>query len=355
MGKIVCDVCGTSYPESGTQCPICGCVRPADVTTILSTENDAVERPSGTYTYVKGGRFSKANVKKRNQGKEIVSVEPAKQPSESDKKPKQKSDTWFVVAIIALLVAIVAVVIYIAIRFFAPALNAENQPNIDATPSTTEQTIETTETTTGDILCEEILLNKSEITFDRMGAAIFLKATVMPEDTTEDIYFVSSDDNVVTVGADGRITAVGAGEAVVTVYCGAVEATCQVLCDFEQEGTAHDETTAPTEPTVAETIPDPSGSDGDFDYSSLKMNWVWTLVENPNVGDVTLTKLGEVWVAYSEGEGKIAKHEINFSSSDTSVVVIDENGVVTAVGAGEAVVTADYRGYQVKCRILCVF
>ena len=28
MSKIICEVCGTSYPSSAAQCPICGCVRP---------------------------------------------------------------------------------------------------------------------------------------------------------------------------------------------------------------------------------------------------------------------------------------------------------------------------------------
>ena len=28
MSKIICDVCGTSYPETAAACPICGCARP---------------------------------------------------------------------------------------------------------------------------------------------------------------------------------------------------------------------------------------------------------------------------------------------------------------------------------------
>ena len=29
MSKIICDVCGTSYPDTAEQCPICGCSRDA--------------------------------------------------------------------------------------------------------------------------------------------------------------------------------------------------------------------------------------------------------------------------------------------------------------------------------------
>jgi cyclase len=52
MSKIICDVCGTSYPETATQCPICGCVRPGDAKSVKS----GVSGTSSGYTYVKGGR-----------------------------------------------------------------------------------------------------------------------------------------------------------------------------------------------------------------------------------------------------------------------------------------------------------
>ena len=60
MSKIICEICGTSYPETSTQCPICGCVKPMDKSVVIDKEIQA----GSTYTYVKGGRFSKRNVKK---------------------------------------------------------------------------------------------------------------------------------------------------------------------------------------------------------------------------------------------------------------------------------------------------
>ena len=30
MNKIICDVCGTAYPETSSQCPICGFARTAE-------------------------------------------------------------------------------------------------------------------------------------------------------------------------------------------------------------------------------------------------------------------------------------------------------------------------------------
>ena len=64
MSKIICEVCGTSYPDTTVQCPICGCVRPGNAHSVTANKQDEND---GGYTYVKGGRFSKANVRKRNK------------------------------------------------------------------------------------------------------------------------------------------------------------------------------------------------------------------------------------------------------------------------------------------------
>ena len=67
MDKIICDVCGTSYAENTSQCPICGLARPSKPKAAPSAESD-----SGSYTYVKGGRFSSGNVRKRNADRGIT-------------------------------------------------------------------------------------------------------------------------------------------------------------------------------------------------------------------------------------------------------------------------------------------
>ena len=89
MGKIICEVCGTSYSETSEQCPICGCTRPSDA------ENYAAETdnmPMQTqYQYVKGGRFSKSNVKKRSRkAQEMPSQDVA---VSAPKKSKEKNDS----------------------------------------------------------------------------------------------------------------------------------------------------------------------------------------------------------------------------------------------------------------------
>ena len=42
MSKIICDICGTSYPETATQCPICGCVLAPDDVVYKNAENEYI-------------------------------------------------------------------------------------------------------------------------------------------------------------------------------------------------------------------------------------------------------------------------------------------------------------------------
>ena len=77
MNKIICDVCGTRYPESAEQCPICGRVGAGE----KKAESAEVEGAYGReYSRTKGGHFSKANVKKRTDGAPIIEApqEPVK-------------------------------------------------------------------------------------------------------------------------------------------------------------------------------------------------------------------------------------------------------------------------------------
>ena len=48
MSKIICDVCGTRYPESSNQCPICGCVHDAeqDIAEMVAPEEEIVNLPT---------------------------------------------------------------------------------------------------------------------------------------------------------------------------------------------------------------------------------------------------------------------------------------------------------------------
>lgn len=333
MSKIICDVCGTSYPETATQCPICGCVRPADAV-VLTTETPATEdTAAGTYTYVKGGRFSKANVRKRLQDGQGFSANMEPVQDNENEPENEKKNTGLVVTVLVLLLAIVAVVIYIAVRFLMPG--APKDP-VDTKPSGTVSSTAaaTTEATELVIPCTELKLSASVIEMESQNMAQLLNVTKTPADTTDVVTFTSSDENVVTVTSGGKVTAVAPGQAVITITCGNVKAECRVVCKFETVPPT-EETTAPTtEPTTAPT--ETTAPEREFKL---------------NRSDFTLANKGDTWQLYT---GSISKSDIKWTTDDPLVATI-ENGVVTAVGGGKTYVYGEYNGVKEKCIVRCSF
>ena len=117
MSKIICDVCGTTYPETAAQCPICGCVRPGEAKVVSTNTSVLPEEGENSYTYVKGGRFSKSNVRKRNQNNNAAASASSATAKEDGEK-KDGSEKGLTIAVIVLLLAIVAVVLYVVLRVF---------------------------------------------------------------------------------------------------------------------------------------------------------------------------------------------------------------------------------------------
>lgn len=331
MSKIICDVCGTSYPDTAPQCPICGYVNAGNQTVSGDTKEDM---PSREYTYVKGGRFSKSNVRKRNQGnqtKAAKQVQPAVHNTTVEKAAKSgnkdgKTPKGLIITAVVLLLAIIAVIIYISVRFFAPFTSGQGAESL-LPNSTVESTDPSGESKPDVIPCESIKLDATTVTLDTAGASRMIYATASPADTTDTITYESSNPAVATVTANGKITAVTPGEAVITVTCGKAKAQCTVECTMpETTEETTEETTAPEETKPGEEL-------------------------RLNRADITFTEAGDSWVLYN---GSIGKTKIQWSSDDTKVAKI-EGGKVTAVGSGTTKVYAEYNGQKVSCIIRCNF
>ena len=327
MNKIICDVCGTSYPETASQCPICGCAKPEDAQAV-SGDLPGAEGAAGAYTYVKGGRFSKSNVRKRTQS--TAARKERREEESATVKQSSQSNKPLIIAAVLLVLAIIAMLCYIYFAYFAPQKpnNDPPKPNQTTTSAAATTTAEPTQTqaatTTApqQIKCTELKLSENSIQLDAVGNAWLINVTPTPADTTDAITYSTSDPNVATVTAEGRVTAVGAGSAVITVYCGDVTATCNVTCNIAEPTT--EPTTAPT------TAPT---------KDQLKLNR----------SDITFTVEGESWPLY---RGNISLTEITWSSDDETIATF-EKGIVTAVGAGTTKVHAEYDGTKVSCIIRC--
>mgnify|MGYP003305877712 CR=1 FL=1 len=347
MSKIICDICGTSYPETAKQCPICGCVRPGDVQRVTN-EINADENGASGYTHVKGGRFSKSNVKKRNKAtaKENntktnnTKVTPAVE-SVSEKEPH--NNRGLAVVAVILLLAIIGVVIYIAMGFFDNIAGTVKDPS-KPTATIGEQV---------DLSCRGITLDTDMVILDKVGNAHLLSYKLQPANTTDKVTFTSENPKIATVNKKGNITAVKEGETKIIIKCGDIEKVCNVYCQFVEETVA---TIAPTAPTTTDATDSVDKTDITDPTDSTKTTKPTEPVDGDirlNRKDITFTYKGESWDLYS---GDIAKNLVTFSSDDEDVVTFVDGKVVAVGGSTESVrVYAEYADQKVSCVIRCVF
>ena len=298
MSKIICDVCGTSYPDTATQCPICGCVS----TSVAQGTAAAGEAGAAGYTYVKGGRFSKANVRKRNIASGGVASSVEENGKTSERKTSGKDNKGLTIAAIVLFLAIIAVVLYITIRLVSGA----NDPGID--PGESDSVQQEQEET---ISCERIYFDLESVVLTKEGAIAKLFVTVEPGDTTDVLgQAVSENPEVATAVLEGKaitITAVGEAEPVIDLTCGTATATCPVKCSFEKK------------------------------------------LELPQ--QIKLTKEGQTMDIYPDD---ILRTEIEWESDDTDIATV-KDGTVTAVAEGTTLVRAKYNDQVVECEVICEF
>ena len=148
-----------------------------------------------------------------------------------------------------------------------------------------------------------------------VGETTTLTATVAPDNATnKNVTWSSSDESVATVDETGTVTAVGEGTTTITVTTkdGNFTASCEVIV---------------TEPVVAVT-----GVTLDAITAELKVGDTATLTATIAPEDATDKTV--IW-----------------TSSDESVAIVDENGKVTAVGAGTATITATAGGKTASCTV----
>lgn len=151
------------------------------------------------------------------------------------------------------------------------------------------------------VYATSIELNKSELTLTE-GDTEQLTATTYPDNTTvKDVHWTTSDESVATVSDDGLVTAVKAGSATITVYSFnyGVSSTCAV--------------------TVNEVY-----------ATSITLDKTEITLEEYSTEQLTATVLPD----------NTSNKTVTWTSSDEAVATVDADGMVTAVKAGTATVTA---------------
>lgn len=153
-----------------------------------------------------------------------------------------------------------------------------------------------------DVSVTSISLDKSNTTISK-GSTETLTATVYPANATnKSVTWSSNNPSVATVNSNGTITAVGTGTAIITVKTvdGGKTAACTVTV---------------TEPIVSVT--------------SVVLN----------KSNITISKGSTETLTAIVYPANATNKSVTWSSNNPSVATVNSNGVVTAVGAGTAIIT----------------
>lgn len=341
MSKLICDVCGTQYPESAQQCPICGCANHANGAAEGLDEELVVPAPRER---VRGGRFSAANVRKRNKNAAIqndwqqnrfpVDEEEEEEVIFVAKPRKDRGNLILNILLVIVIVALLAVSAYLFVEHILPSITAsETTPTTD--PVVMDPTNGTDPTEDTGVPCTSLQIQDGVtiVELTEVGQAWLLNIVVVPENTTDTLIYTSSDDTVCTVNEQGRITAVGDGRAVIYANCGEQELEFFVVCSISEA--TEEPTDEPTEaPTAAPTEP--------LLDVTLKLN------------HEELTFRGKDQGVNLKCEGVPSK-DITWTTDDPSIATVDENGKVISVGKGTTYIHAQYGTQKVSCKILCKF
>ena len=383
MSKIICDVCGTRYPESSNQCPICGCVRDAeqkiDEAVISEEEVAETSRASG-----KGGRFSKANVRKRNKDQlgydeaEASAPVPAPVPDaqqeeyDSDEETNdgshRKKNVFLNILLVLVIVALLLVSGYIFVEYFMPnvltdmlpqnATEATEVTEMPATEAATGAATEAVQTEAAAIPCQQLVADVTDVVLTEEGQMYLLNVQALPEDTTDTVMYISSNEDVATVNEEGRVTAVGEGSVVISVFCGEQQMEFHVTCAFateapteaateapaegETEAPAEGETEAPAEGETEAPVEDPT----EEATAPLK-----DVVLSIKTSDMTFRSRGQQ--AVIKLTCALTNQEVTWTSSNEAIATVDKDGVITRVGAGTTTIIGQYGDQKVEIIVRC--
>lgn len=164
------------------------------------------------------------------------------------------------------------------------------------------------------ITVDSVSLNKTELSFNKIGASEKLTATVLPAEANANVIWSSSNEAVAKVAADGTVTAAADGTATITATAGGKSAVCNVIVK--------------TTPDIVE-VASLALSKSALSFDTIGASETLTAAILPaNATDKSVT-----WTS---------------SNSNVAAVV---NGTVKAAGNGTAVITAKAGNKTALCNV----
>lgn len=324
MSKVICDVCGTSFPETATRCPICGCAKAPTAQAVTVDDAPSAQERSTSNTYSKGGRFAKDN----KRSSRPRSSEGRFSSERSRKNESQESNKGLIAVVIVLLLAIVMVVVYIGVNVFFSDLGGMSDGGNQTTGSYQDNDGANSGQT---VACTAIKLSivGEKVELNSENEQYLLSVQKEPENTTDTVTYTSSDPTIATVDENGLILPVGYGEATITVTCGTVSEECIVVSTVG-------------EPPVS-SVPESQGP-------ALPDGFALKLITYKDSGEITIAG-DATTVLYKETMG-IKASDITWTTSDPSIATV-EDGKVTGVGKGYCNITATIGDQTATCKVIC--
>ena len=349
MNKIICDICGTTYPDSSECCPICGC------TNAMAEDILKAELSSNDYLDDIGTNASAAGKKKEIfDYEEVNTPEPTEEEEveeddydEEEEEEAPRHNTFVVILLTILIVVLLGAAAFLFVRYFLPNMRDEEIPSTTAAIQETEQAASTTEPT---IPCQQMFMTNAGVAeLSAEGQQFLLHIKTLPENTTDQIVYTSADETIATVTEDGKITAVSEGETVIHITCGEYFINCPVIVKYVEETVPPTtEETVPEETAPAETTPAETQSDAASEGTSNLKNITLKLKKS----DI---QLGIYYQFQLELDCALTPEEVTWSSEHPHIATVDEQGNVTAVKEGTTAITAKYGDQQVQCIVRCIW
>lgn len=167
----------------------------------------------------------------------------------------------------------------------------------------------------GKLISENEMHGPESITLDKNNLVLFednsdkLTASVLPENSNNKVIWTSSDESIATVDPDGNVTAIKEGVITITAQVENTDLTAGCVVTVKKQGS-----------TELESITLDKNSLELLEGSQDKL----TATVTPDTAKVT------------------------WSSSDESIATVDQNGNITAISEGSAIITATIENTDVS-------
>lgn len=369
MDKIVCDICGTIYPESMENCPTCGCSRDFGLENLEEEFlDDAILGAASERTEAEPKKKSRAifdydEVNPPRRSRKAPVVEDDFDDDDDEEEEEEEGSGTNVGLVVILLILIVLLLLtagFFFVRYFLPNMNAEEEttPIVTTIPVETEA-LETTEPT---IPCANLVIPGGKVELGKDGMWL-MNVQVYPSNTTDTLEYASSDESIVTVSADGTVTAVGEGTATIVVTCGGMQIDCSVLVDYTigEETASTEEIPAMEVDAESETGASEETISEEETQAQEETQAATEATEETTSGElvVKLKKTDiSIFARYTsvtlELDCDLELTDLTWFTMDSTVAIVND-GVVTATGSGITRIYGDYGDQRVECIIRCNF